>query len=163
MPQGSVLGPTLFLLYINDINNAIPSLIKFFADDSVLYRNIHSQSDQVILQKNIGAIFSWSEKCLMELNINECSVLSITLKRNSIFHDHTILGATLSRVTNHDYLGLTISSDLNWLRHVKNSNKASRTLCLLKTTFPPAHKTLNLLPTKCLFAPNLNMLVKSGT
>ena len=55
----------------------------------------------------------------MELNINKCSVLSITLKRNSIFHDYDILGATLMRVTNHDYLGVTISSDLNWLRHVK--------------------------------------------
>ena len=67
------------------------------------------------------------------LNINKCYVLSITLKRNSIFHDYNILGATLMRVTNHDYLGVTISSDLNWLRHVKKIyNKASRTLGLLK-------------------------------
>ena len=50
VPQGSVLGPMLFLLYINDINNAITSQIKLFADDSVLYRNIHNQNDQVILQ-----------------------------------------------------------------------------------------------------------------
>ena len=49
----------------------------------------------------------------MELSINKCSVLSIALKRNSIFHDYDILGATLKRVTNHDYLGVTISSDLN--------------------------------------------------
>ena len=54
----------------------------------------------------------------MELNINKCSVLSITLKRNSIFHDNNILGATLKRVTNHDYLGVTISIDLSWFRHV---------------------------------------------
>ena len=59
----------------------------------------------------------------MELNINKYSVLSITLKRNSIFHYNNILGAMLSRVTNHDHLGVTISGDLNWLRHVKkNSN-----------------------------------------
>ena len=77
----------------------------------------------------------------MELNINKCSVLSITLKRNSIFHDYDILGAMLMRVTNHDYLGATMSSDLNWLRHVKKfSNKASRTLGLLKRTLSPAHK-----------------------
>ena len=55
----------------------------------------------------------------MELNINKCSVLSITLKRNSIFHDYNILGAMLKRITNHDYLGVTISSDPIWLRHVK--------------------------------------------
>ena len=50
VPQGSVLGPMLFLLYINDINNAITSQIKLFADDSVLHRNIRNQNDQVILQ-----------------------------------------------------------------------------------------------------------------
>ena len=49
VPLGSVLGPMLFLLYINDINNAITSQIKPFADDSVLYRNIRNQNDQVIL------------------------------------------------------------------------------------------------------------------
>ena len=131
----------LFLLYINDINNAIKSQIKLFADDSVLYRNIRSQNDQVILQNDLDTISSWAEKWLMELNINKCSVLSITLKRNSIFHDYDILGATLKQVTNHDYLGVTISSDLNWLRHVtKISNKASRTLGYLKEPYPPAHK-----------------------
>ena len=59
MPQGSVLGPMLFLLYINDINNAITSHINFFADDSVLCRNIRNQNDQVILQNDLDAISSW--------------------------------------------------------------------------------------------------------
>ena len=118
VPQGSVLGPMLFLLYINDINNAITSQITLFADDSVLYRNIPNQSDQVILQNDLDTISSWAVKWLMELNINKCSVLSITLKRNSIFHDYNILGATLRRVTSHDYLGVSISSDLSRPRHV---------------------------------------------
>ena len=118
VPQGSVLAPMLFLLYINDINNAITSQIKLFADDSVLYRNIRNQNDQVILQNDLDTISSWTVKWLMELNINKCSVLSITLKQNSIFHDYDILGAMLRQVTNHDYLGVTISSDLNRFRHV---------------------------------------------
>ena len=95
VPQGSVLGPMLFLLYINDINNAITSQIKLFADDSVLYRNIHNQNDQVTLQNDLDTISAWAEKWLMELNINKCSVLTITLKNNSIFNDHNIPGATL--------------------------------------------------------------------
>ena len=67
------------------------------------------------------------------------------------------------RVTNHDYLGVTISSDLNWLRHVKKFLiRLAEQLVYLKEPYPPAHKTRNLLPIKCLFAPNLNMLVKSG-
>ena len=95
VPQGSVLGPMLFLLYMNDINNVITSQIKLFADDNVLYRNIHNQNDQVILQNDLDTFSSWAEKWLMELNINKCSVLSITLKRNSIFHVYDILGAML--------------------------------------------------------------------
>ena len=138
VPQGSVLGQMLFLLYINDINNAITSQIKLFANDCVQHRNIRNQNDQVILQNDLDTISSWAEKWLMELNINKCSVLCITLKRNSIFHDYDILGAMLKRVTNHDYLGVTISTDLNWLGHVpKISNKASRTLGLLKRTLSP--------------------------
>ena len=121
----------LFLLYINGINNAITSQIKLFADDS-------NQNDRVILQNDLDTISSLAEKWLMELNINKCSVLSTTLKCNSIFHYHYILGATLKRVTNHDYLGVTISSDLNWLGHVaKIYDYASRTLGLLKRTLSP--------------------------
>ena len=146
----------LFLLYINDINNAITSQIKLFADDSVLYRNIHSQNDHVILQNYLDTISSWAEKWLMELNINKCSVLSITLKRNSIFHDNDILGAMLKRVTNHDYLSVTISSDLNWLRHVKkNSNKASRILGLLKRTLSPCSQNVKSIAHKMLVRPQL--------
>ena len=85
------------------------------SDVTHLYRNIHNQNDQVILQNYLDTISSWAEKWLMELN--------------SIFHDYGILGAMLKRVTNHDYLGVTISSDLSWPRHVtKIYNKASRTL-----------------------------------
>ena len=146
----------LFLLYINDINNVIISQIKLLADDSVLYRNIRNQNDQVILQNDLDTISSWAEKWLMELNINKCSVLSITLKRNSIFHDYDILGATLKRVTSHDYLGVTISSDLNWLRHAKKiSNKASRTLGLLKRTLSPCSQNVKSIAYKMLVRPQL--------
>ena len=164
VPQESVLGPMLFLLYINEINNAITSQIKLFADDSVLHRNIHDQNDQVILQNDLDTISSWAEKWFIELNINKCSVLSITLKRNFIFHDYDILGAMPKQVTNHDYLGVTISSDLNWLRHVTIiSNEASRTRGLLKRTLSPCSQNVKSIVYKMLVRPNLNMLVKYGT
>ena len=90
----------------------------------------------------------------MELNINKCSVLSITHKRSSIFHDYDILGAMLKRVTNHDYLGVTISSDLNWLRHVtKFSNKASRTLGLPRRTLSPCSQNVKSIAYKMLVRP----------
>ena len=58
MPQGSVLGAMLFLLYVNDANNAITSQIKLFADDCILYVNISNQNDQVILQDDQDMISS---------------------------------------------------------------------------------------------------------
>ena len=99
----------------------------------------------------------------MELNINKCSVLSITLKRKSSFHYYYILGAPLMLVACHDYLGVAISSDPNWLGHVaKISNKASRTLGLLKRTLSPCSQNVKSIAYKMLVRPNLNMLVKSG-
>ena len=87
----------------------------------------------------------------MELNINQCSVLSITLKCNYIIHDNNILGTTLKRVTNYDHLGVTISSDLNWLRHVtKISNKVSRTLGLHKRTLSPCSQHVKSIAYKIL-------------
>ena len=68
----------LFILYINDMNNAITSQIKLFADDSILYRNIRNQDDQVILQNDLDTISSWAEEWLMELNINKYSALYYT-------------------------------------------------------------------------------------
>ena len=92
----------------------------------------------------------------MEQNINKCSVLSITLKRNSIFHDCDILCAMHKRVTNHDYLGVARSSDLNWLGHVtKISNKASRTLSLLKRTLSPCSQNVKSITYIMLVRPQL--------
>ena len=72
------------------------------------------------------------------------------------FHDYNILGATLKRVTNHDYLGVIISNDLNWLRHVKkNSNKTSRTLGLLKRTLSPCSQNEKSIAYKMLVRPQL--------
>ena len=86
----------------------------------------------------------------MELN----ALSSITLKRNSIFHNNNILGALPKRVTNHDYLGVTISSDLNWLRHVKkNYIKTSRILGIPKRTLSPCSQNVKSIAYKMLVRP----------
>ena len=62
VPQGSVLGPVLFLLYINDINGNIKSSIRLFADDSIIYRKISSKTDHEILQTDLSQLQTWSDK-----------------------------------------------------------------------------------------------------
>ena len=89
----------------------------------------------------------------------------LTLKCNYSFHDNNILGVTPKLVTNHDYLSVTISSDLNWLRYALKIffRELAEPLVYIKEPYPPTHKMLNLLPTKCLFSPNLNMPLNSRT
>ena len=69
VPQCSVLGPILFLLYINDINENIQSSIRLFADDSIIYRKINSNIDHQILQTDLIQLEKWSDKWQMQFNI----------------------------------------------------------------------------------------------
>ena len=156
VPQGSVLGPVLFLLYINDINEQINSKIKLFADDSVLYRKITCPHDHDLLQSDLNILASWSKNWLMEFNIKKCVVLTITLKRKPSSYDYSLFGECLSRVDKHDYLGVTISSDLRWNNHVsKITCKASRTLGLLRRTLSPCSQQVKSTAYKMLVRPQI--------
>ena len=78
VPQGTVLGPLLFLLYINDIENNLTSKIRLFADDSALYRKIDTLADSHSLQQDILRLQDWADKWQMKFNIKKCKLLRIT-------------------------------------------------------------------------------------
>ena len=80
VPQGTVLGPLMFLLYINDITTNISSHIRLFADDCVLYRVVQSHQDHQHLQHDLNLIIQWTKQWQMRLNIDKCAVLSYLLK-----------------------------------------------------------------------------------
>ena len=89
VPQGSVLGPVLFLLYINDINGNIKSSIRLFADDSIIYRKISSKTDHEILKTDLSQLQTWSDKWQMEFNVSKCVHLPITNKTKPSTHTST--------------------------------------------------------------------------
>ena len=76
IPQGSILGPVLFILYINDLPGVVGSVCKLFADDCKLYRNIASEADQRELQEDIERLWKWSKNWLLGFNIKKCKVVS---------------------------------------------------------------------------------------
>ena len=82
IPQGSLLGPVMFVFFINDLPLNVESDVCMFADDTKLYRDIANQSDIEIIQNDINNLFKWSEKCLLRFHPDKCKVLSITGKRH---------------------------------------------------------------------------------
>ena len=128
VPQGSVLGPTLFLIYINDITTNIKATVRLFADDTALYQKIHQQSDATSLQKDLDTLQDWEEQWQMGFNVSKCHVLSVTNKKNPIKSSYFLHQQPLEKVNSAKYLGVEITSDLHWGKHINSiSSKANQT------------------------------------
>ena len=138
VPQGSVLGPVLFLLYINDINGNIKFSILLFADDSIIYRKISSKTDHEILQSDLSQLQTWSDKWQMEFNVSKCVHLPITNKTKPSPHKYSLSGQPLSTVSSHSYLGVKLDVKLTWTNHVTDiTSKSSKFLGMIKRTLSP--------------------------
>ena len=77
VPQGSVLGPILFLIFVNDIDTVVSSHIQKFADDCKVYRSVPTAEDIAILQQDINNLWQWSKDWQMLFNVKKCKVLHI--------------------------------------------------------------------------------------
>jgi hypothetical protein len=133
VPQGTVLGPTLFLVYINDIAANISSTIRLFADDCVVYRAVQSKEDHIILQKDLNTLVEWSNTWQMEFNVSKCAIMNITTKRNKSIFEYSMAGQKLSVVKHHPYLGVELSENMKYNIHIENIiSKASQVLGFLK-------------------------------
>ena len=133
VPQGSVLGPCLFLIYINDLPDTLTVPVRLFADDTVLYSQVNSSRDQLHLQNNLDKLAEWGEKWDMKFNASKCTVLTVSRKRKILQQNYQLYDNTLEAVNTAKYLGITISSDLNWKPHIEDiCVKANRTLGFLR-------------------------------
>ena len=112
VPQGTVLGPLLFSLYINDISSDNESEIRLFADDCVCYREMKDEEDTMKLQKDIDRLGSWARKWGMRFQPVKCNMMQLTRKRIKKIHaSYTLKGTDLENVESIKYLGVTITSD----------------------------------------------------
>ena len=130
VPQGTVLGPILFLCHINDLPNSVQSQVRLFADDCLLYRNINTPQDSEILQSDLKQLEQWATRWGMTFNAKKCYVMSVKQKYSHFYHlDNTIL----ETVHQNPYLGVLLSDDLKWEPHItKMTSKAASILGLLR-------------------------------
>ena len=84
VPQGAVLGPLLFIIYLNDLPEGISSQVRLLADDCILYREINTLNDCQDLQKDINTLCNWESKWQMKFNIDKCYIMHVTHRRNAL-------------------------------------------------------------------------------
>ena len=104
VPQSTVLGPLVFLLYINDIGDHLNhSTIRLFADDCLLYRTISNQDDADRLQDDLDKLQEWTETWQMNFNAKKCYLLSIHSKRYSALNRYRLNGEEIVKISHHSY------------------------------------------------------------
>ena len=129
VPQGSVLGSILFLIYINDLPDELSSQVRLFADDTAVYLTIGDTEDGKVLQNDLDRLSAWEDKWDMEFNPSKCQVVRVTTSRKLINVTYTLHGQVLEVVTSAKYLGVDISNGLSWNPHIDRITKtATRTL-----------------------------------
>ena len=133
VPQGSVLGPCLFLLYINDMPDMIESNIRLFADDTIMYLTVSNQADCQVLQSDLSKLETWESERLMAFNHDKCEVIRITNKKKPTLFNYTLHGVGLKETDSAKYLGVNISRDLSWAKHINQiTMKTNNSLKFIK-------------------------------
>ena len=156
VPQGSVLGPLLFLLYINDLPKNIQSQVRLFADDTAVYLTVTSLEDAHTLKADLDPLQEWEQTWDMEFNPGKCQVLRITRSLKPLMSQYTLHGQVLESVDSAKYLGVNISQDLSWNHHVNEiTGKANRTLGFIKRNVKTRNEQVKQLAYKTLVRPQV--------
>ena len=143
VPQDTVLGPLLFLIYINDLPDNINSTVRLFADDYVLYREIKNEFDSHELQKDLNRLAQWEHDWQMHFNTQKCFVMRITHARHVKHYNYTLGDSTLQETDSHPYLGVCITKDLTWNKHIHQiTASANRTLAFVRRNLHSCPKNI---------------------
>ena len=137
IPQGSVLGPVLFTIYINDLLEGINSNGFMFADDAKIFHQVLCKEDADNLQKDLNTLENWSSKWLLNFNCDKCHVLTVG-KLENIKHTqrYTLYEKELEHVFEEKDLGVVIDTELNFEDHISSKvKKANMIMGLIRRSF----------------------------
>lgn len=118
IPQGSHLGPLIFLIYFNDVNSVIEGPRLSYADDLKMFLRIRSLEDCDSLQRQVIAFADWCTLNRMDVNPSKCSVISYSHKKRPILHKYVLHGTEIGRVSQIKDLGVILDSELYFKQHV---------------------------------------------
>ncbi len=141
VPQGLVLGPLLFVIFINDLPEVIKIHIKLYADDSKIFRIIESDTDAQRLQQDIDAAVEWSRRWLLPFNIDKWKVMHVGRGKKRSTHTYTMTAQDgtrhqLGTTTVERDLGVLVSDDLKVRAQVEAAAaRANNKLGQLKKSF----------------------------
>ena len=120
VPQGTELGPTLFLIFINDIADSITSSIRLFADECVIYRPVLCEQHPEHLQNDLNTLVDWSNTWQMKFNVKKCAIRQFRTPTRKRTSDYTMKGEPLEIVDHHPYPGVELSNNLKYSLYVGN-------------------------------------------
>ena len=141
VPQGSVLGPLLFLIYIDDLPSVLHNLgpeVNLFADDVLLYHVVSKEEDFALVQEAVSLLDNWSVDNHLNFNLTKCKYMIISRKLHPTLPNTPLLLSNhpLQRVFCYKYLGLLLTDNLSWSQHISScSSKARQVLGLLYRRF----------------------------
>ena len=128
MPQGTVLGPLLFLLFINDLPDCVQSKTWLFADDCILYRRIKSQQDCDLLQDDLYQLAVWEKKWGMAFHPDKCSTIRISRSRKPFTWNYLLKGHVLTTEDSTRYLGVELQSNMAWNKYMDQTIKKGNSM-----------------------------------
>ena len=123
------IRPYLILLHINDLPSVVSSKVRLFA--CLIYINIKNKH-QIALQKYLNLLDNWGNTWGMRFNAATCNIMRVSRPRDPILFNYSLTGKVLEEVMDAKYLGVTLSNDLEWSKHIANmTNKANSKLSFL--------------------------------
>ena len=159
VPQGSVLGPVLFIIYINDIDVGLNNFISKFADDTKIGNTIITDEDRIKLQQDLNRIAEWSSNWQMPFNVGKCQVLHVGNSNNR--YEYEMNGRKINTSNSVKDLGITLSRDLKFSQHCSEAaKKANRMLGFIKRNFTFMSNDIIIPLYKSLVRPHLEYSVQ---